>query len=708
MRVRQSNLTPSESGTNDAVPLFQGGRRVLRGRGFSLVDRTLPGVPLAKEDKSFSQKFLTGREQQKVPLARARGRGAKGEGVVPAVAFGFVGSKKPIRQASASIGRSCEIPPHPHPLSDVGERGADFFTDAQLPRGSRAVLASPDRKSQLGYTAAGLVELAAQRDSSSKSWVPTSIGRCLTQASGLMLLLLAVCQLALSQVPYERIRRAELEPGNWLTYSGNYQGHRHSLLTQINPGNVARLKSSWVYQIRSEEEVETSPIVADGILYITEKPNVVTALDGKTGRPLWRYQRRLPTGVPACCGPVNRGVAILDDMLFLGTYDAHLVALDLKTGTERWDVTVADYKTSHTITVAPLAVRDKVIVGIAGGDWGIRGFLDAYQAKTGKRSWRLWTVPGAGEPGSETWARDSWKTGGATTWVTGSYDPELNLIYWGTGNPGPDYNGDVRAGDNLYSASLLAIDADSGKLRWHFQFTPHDVHDWDSNQVPVLIDGTVNGRARKLVLQANRNAFYYVLDRETGEFLLGKSFVKQTWSSGLDARGRPIVLPNTEPTAEGTLVYPGLGGGTNWFSPSYSPSTKLFYVAAREEYGQFYYKLKAEYVPGSIFESGGTRNIAGVEPYGAVKALEAETGKSRWEFKLHAHSSAGILSTAGGLVFTGSHEGWFFALDAASGKPMWRFQTGGRIVANPVSFLVDQKQHVAIAAGRALFVFALE
>jgi len=534
------------------------------------------------------------------------------------------------------------------------------------------------------------------------------IGRRPVSATCVTLLLLLLVQAASGQVPYERIRRADSEPGNWLTYSGNYQSHRHSLLTQINPGNVARLKPAWVYQIRDAGELETSPIVLDGVLYITEKPNVVTALDGRTGRPLWSYRRALPTGIPACCGPVNRGVAILDDLLFLGTYDAHLVALDLRTGKERWDVTVGDYKISHTITVAPLAVKDKIIVGIAGGDWGIRGFLDAYDAKTGKRCWRLWTVPGPGEPGNETWAGDSWKTGGATTWVTGSYDPELNLIYWGTGNPGPDYNGDVRAGDNLYSASLLAIDADSGKLRWHFQFTPHDVHDWDSNQVPVLMDGVVNGRVRKLVLQANRNAFYYVLDRTTGEFLSGRPYVKQTWASRLDARGRPLVLPNTDPTPEGTLVYPGLGGGTNWYSPSYSPSTRLFYVPAQEDYGQFYYKLKAEYVPGSIFESGGTRDLAGVERHGSIKALEAETGKLRWEFKLHAPSSAGVLSTAGGLVFTGTREGWFFALDASTGKPLWRFQTGGEIGANPVSFLVDQKQHVAIAAGQALFVFALE
>ena len=566
----------------------------------------------------------------------------------------------------------------------------------------------PHLRRGLACAAARFRHFAALDESSLTRWVQ-SFSRGVSQTPGVaVLLLLLLIQVASGQVSYERIRRAESEPGNWLTYSGNYQSHRHSLLTQINPGNVARLKPAWVYQIRNVREVETSPIVLDGVLYITEKPNVVTALDGKTGRPLWSYRRALPTDVPACCGPVNRGVAILDDLLFLGTYDAHLVALDLRTGKERWDVIVGDYKVSHTITVAPLAVKDKIIVGIAGGDWGIRGFLDAYEAKTGKRSWRIWTVPGPGEPGHESWAGDSWKTGGATTWVTGSYDSELNLIYWGTGNPGPDYDGDVRAGDNLYSASLLAIDADSGKLRWHFQFTPHDVHDWDSNQVPVLMDGVVNGRARKLVLQANRNAFYYVLDRTTGEFLSGNPFVKQTWASGLDKSGRPIVLPNTAPTPEGTLVYPGLGGGTNWYSPSYSSSTRLFYIPAQEDYGQHYYKVKGEYVPGSIFESGGTRELPGVERYGAIKALEAETGKLRWEFKLHTPASAGVLSTAGGLVFTGTREGWFLALDAASGKPLWRFQTGGEIGANPVSFLVDQKQHVAIAAGQALFVFALE
>jgi alcohol dehydrogenase (cytochrome c) len=523
-----------------------------------------------------------------------------------------------------------------------------------------------------------------------------------------IILLLLLTQTAWAQVSSERIRRAEAEPGNWLTYSGNYQGHRHSPLKEINTTNVVRLKPAWVYQMRDPGKVETTPIVVDGILYLTEKPHVVTALDGKTGRPLWSYRRAVPPDIRACCGQPNRGVAILDDTLFVGTMDAHLIALDMHTGKVRWDMTVADYKLGYSITVAPLAVKDKVIVGIAGGEFGIRGFLDAYEAKTGRLCWRFWTIPGPGEFGHDTWEGDSWKTGGAPTWVTGSYDPQLNLIYWGTGNPGPDWNGDDREGDNLYSDCLLALDADTGKLKWYFQFTPHDVHDWDANQVPILIDGVVNGRMRKLVVTANRNAFYYVLDRETGEFLRGVPYIKQTWAKGLDAKGRPIRLPDTTPTVEGAVVYPGISGGTNWQSPTWSPLTRLFYVMAQDNYGQTYFKLKEEYRPGELFEGGGFRNLPGIEPYGSVKALEPETGQLRWEFKTHSYALTGLLSTAGGLVFGSSGEGYFFALDAESGKPLWRFQTGGRVLANPISFLVDGKQQVAIASGQALFVFSID
>lgn len=484
---------------------------------------------------------------------------------------------------------------------------------------------------------------------------------------------------------------------NWPTYSGNLAGHRYSPLKQITTANVSRLRPVWSYQTQDLNPFETSPLVVDGVMYISEPPSNAAALDTRTGRALWTYRRPTPSSVPVCCSQVNRGLAKLGETLFLGTIDAHLVALDAVTGRVLWDVTVADYKTGHTITVAPLVVKDKVIVGIAGGEFGIRGFLDAYDPKTGARLWRFWTVPGPGEPGHETWAGESWKTGSAGTWVTGSYDPDLNLLYWGTGNPGPGYNGSVREGDNLYANSLLALDLDTGLLRWHFQFTPHDVHDWDSNHVPVLIDTG----ARKLVAVANRNGFYYLLDRKTGEFLLGKPYGKQTWAKGLDPKGRPIVLP------ENPITYPGLHGATNWFSPAYDPVKKVFYVAVREE-GTLFYLGTAEYRPGFFFTGGGIRGIPGVEPSGAVKALDALTGEKRWEFPMHSPPWAGLLATAGGLLFGGTNEGHFFALDAASGKPLWRFPTGGAVAANPVSYLSGGKQYIAIAAGHALFGFALE
>jgi alcohol dehydrogenase (cytochrome c) len=513
--------------------------------------------------------------------------------------------------------------------------------------------------------------------------------------------------LAAAQVPYQRIVRAESEPGHWLTYSGTYRAHRFSPLAQITPENVSRLKPAWVYQIAGRGRFETSPIVVDGVMYVTEPPTKVTALDLRTGRPLWTWQRpaaRLARTLGF--GPTNRGVAILDDTVYVGTLDCYLVALDARSGAVRWEAKVADNGTGHSITGAPLAIDGKIIVGVSGGEAGIRGFLDAYDAKTGKLAWRCWTIPGPGEPGHETWGGNSWKTGAGPTWLTGSYDPELNLIYWGTGNPGPDWNGDVRPGDNLYTCSLLAIDASTGKMKWHFQFTPHDTHDWDANQIPVLLEATVRGRARKLVALANRNAFYYLLDRVTGEFLLGTPYAKQTWAEGLDAKGRPMVLPNTEPTEAGTLVWPSLQGATNWFSPSYSPVTKLFYVAVREM-GAYYYKGEAEYKPGNFFTAGGERALDGDQAYGAIRALEAETGKMRWEFRLQSPLWAGVLATAGGVVFGGSNEGNFYALEALTGKPLWDFQTGGQITANPVSFLIDGKQHVAIAAGQALFVFGL-
>jgi alcohol dehydrogenase (cytochrome c) len=510
-----------------------------------------------------------------------------------------------------------------------------------------------------------------------------------------------------AQVSFDRIRQADSEPGNWLTYSGTYSAQRYSRLDQINSTNVRRLHPLWVYQTKATDAFETSPLVADGVMYLSEPGGSVTALDTLTGRPLWKYRRSLPKGVRGCCGEVNRGVAILGDMVYVGTFDAHLVALDIQSGIVRWDAVVADPKLGHSITGAPLAIKDKIVVGIAGGEYGIRGFVDAYDAKTGQRAWRFWTVPAAGEPGSETWAADSAKTGAATTWVTGAYDPQQNLVFWGTGNPGPDWNGDNRAGDNLYSDCLLALDGDTGKLKWYFQFTPHDLHDWDSTEVPVLADVVVRGEKRKVVLFGNRNAFYYVIDRTSGRFLAGKDYAKQTWARGLDDSGRPIVLPGTSPTSEGTKVYPDVGGGTNWFSPSFSPQTNLFYVSAHDV-GGYFLKGEAEYKVGAQFNGGGLRPISGEEHTGAIRALNPATGELKWEFKLQSGAWAGVLSTAGNLLFGSSNEGDFYALDATAGRLLWRFQTGASINANPVTYLSGGKQQIAIASGSSIFVFGLQ
>ena len=508
-------------------------------------------------------------------------------------------------------------------------------------------------------------------------------------------------------VPYDRILNAASHPEEWLSYNGTFASTRFSTLRQIDRNNVHGLAPAWIYQIHDLAPVETTPIVVGDIMFVTEPPTAVTALDARTGRPLWSWRARMPRDVKTLgFPPTNRGVAILGDTLYVGTLDAHLVALDAKSGVERWSVKVSDNDTGHAITMAPLALRDKIIVGISGGEAGIRGFVDAYDPDTGALVWRFWTIPAAGEPGVETWGGTSYQTGAGATWLTGSYDPELNLLYWGIGNPGPDWNGDVRPGDNLYTSSLVALDADTGELRWYFQFTPHDTHDWDANQIPVLIDLDLGGVLREVVAMANRNAFYYLLDRETGRFLRGVPYAKQTWAEGLDESGRPVVIPGTEPTEEGTLVWPSLQGATNWFSPAYSPETELFYVATREM-GAWYFKTEVEYEPGEYFMGGGEQALGGDQAKGYVRALDVGTGELRWEFDLQSPPWAGVLATAGGVVFSGSNEGNFFALDAATGEPLWEFQTGGAVHANPITYAVDGRQYVAIAAGSSVLVFGL-
>jgi len=382
-----------------------------------------------------------------------------------------------------------------------------------------------------------------------------------------------------AQVGFDRILKARAEPQNWLTYSGDTFNQRHSLLTQITPANVKDLELKWVWQAQSLEKFEATALAVNGVLYTVQAPNDLVALDGATGRPFWTYSYTPAANTRTCCGRVNRGVAILGTTLFMGTLDAHLIAVDARSGQLIWNTTVADSGDRYSITHAPLVIKDKVLIGTAGGDYGARGFIAAHDAATGKELWRFYTIPGPGEPGNETWSGDSWKTGGGGIWNIGAYDPETNLTFWGTGNPAPDWDGRSRLGDNLYSNSVVALDADTGRLKWHYQFTPHDELDYDSTQVPLLADITWQGRPRKVILWANRNGVMYVLDRNTGEFLKGKAYVKVNWMDGFDAKGRPHRVPGMVPTREGTLIQPHVHGATNWQPPSFSPNTGWYYQA---------------------------------------------------------------------------------------------------------------------------------
>jgi alcohol dehydrogenase (cytochrome c) len=535
-------------------------------------------------------------------------------------------------------------------------------------------------------------------------------------------LLLSLAYGSLSaQVSYDRLLHAGNEPRNWLTYSGGYMSQRYSPLDQITPANVKSLEQKWVFQAESLQKFEASPLVVDGVMYVTQPPNDVVALDGKTGRAYWIYRYHPALGAKPCCGAVNRGLAILGDVLFMATIDAHLVAIDARSGKPLWNTTVADYDAGYSMTLAPLVLKDKVIVGVAGGEYGIRGFIAAYDSRSGKEAWRFYTIPGPGEPGHETWpADDSWRHGGASIWMTGSFDPDLNLTYWGIGNPGPDWNPSQRKGSNLYSDSAVALDADTGKLKWHFQFTPNDPYDYDSVQVPVLADLSWDGKPRKLLLWANRNGFFYVLDRANGEYLSGHPFVKVTWASGLDDSGKPMMT--SQPP--GTPVYPGVQGGTNWYSPSYSPRTGLFYVSAWEDYASIFVPEDDEYKSGQNFtgghpaspipgapnpslRGGPINNTTELTGHGAVLALDVRTGQPKWRFPMTDVTDAGILTTAADLVFTGGREGYFQALDGRTGALLWKASVGGAISAAPVTYQIEGRQYVAIAAGHSLFVYAL-
>jgi len=506
-----------------------------------------------------------------------------------------------------------------------------------------------------------------------------------------------------AQVTPDRLIHSAKEPHNWLTYSGDYSGRRYSLLDQINTVNARTLTAKWVYQTAATGKLETTPLVVDGIMYATAQDDRAFALDARTGRPIWMYQRELPSDIRPCCGRVNRGLAMLGDKVFVGTLDAHVIALDAKTGNVIWDVIAADYQKGYSFTVAPLAVKNLIVIGVSGGEYGIRGFIDAYDASTGKRKWRFYTVPGPGEPGHDSWEGDSWKVGGAPAWNTGTYDPATDQIFWPTGNPSPSNRGEGRAGDNLYSNSLLALNADTGKLNWYFQFTRHDEHDWDATQVPILIDSG----GKSLIAQANRNGFFYVLDRTTGKLLFANPYGKITWSDSKDADGRPVAKKDASPTLEGHTVCPGALGTTNFMAPTYDPQTNLFYVTARDQCDIFS-TAPQPYEAGHAYYGSAYFPSEDAEPYrGFLKAIDPVTGEIKWKFEHTSPTWSGVLSTAGGLVFTGDAEGNFIAMDAASGRVLWHFQMGGAVYAAPMAFAVDGREYVAIAAGSAIYAFGL-
>ena len=509
---------------------------------------------------------------------------------------------------------------------------------------------------------------------------------------------------SVGSVRYEDILAAGQDPHRWLTYSGSYDGHRFSPNDQINKTNASSLHLQWMHQYTtSEVAIETSPLIVDGFMFVTVPPNRVEALDAKTGALIWHYDRELPQRMSLCCGYVNRGLAVLGNMLFLGTLDGHLVALDIRTGAVVWDVEIADYKAGYSITSAPLALKNMVVTGVAGGEFGIRGFVSARDADTGKEIWRFDTIPQPGQPGAETWPADALKTGGGPTWLTGTFDPGLNLVYWPTGNPSPDHNGNTREGDNLYTNSVVALEADRGNLRWYFQFTPHDLFDWDATEILISFDKIVAGKHERFLAQANRNAFYYVLDRENGDFRTARPFTKQTWANEIDSHGRPVLNPAAIPTPLGSAVYPA--SATVWISPSYSPLTGLMYVPVTEGGGILYLRT-AEYPPTEKLMGGYFQSFTNPPPEVAVRALDASTGEVRWEYRKSANNVGGLLSTKGSVVF-GSVGQFFLALDANTGRELWRIDTGGLIKAAPVTYSIGGRQFVTIAAGHDLLTFGL-
>jgi len=495
-----------------------------------------------------------------------------------------------------------------------------------------------------------------------------------------------------------------IEPkSDWLNYNGTLSGNRYSTLEQIHTGNVRKLALAWLSPLTNSPRIESTPVVVDGVMYVTGW-NEVFALDATTGQQLWMYRQPHTEGIRSEAGRgTNRGVAVAGGRLFVVTDNAHLLALDRTNGSKLWDAQMGAIADGYSATGAPLVVDDLVISGVAGGEEGARGFIDAYKIATGERVWRFYSVPKRGENGSETWIGNALEHGCGATWLTGSYDPALGLVYWQTGNPCPDFNGDERKGDNLYTASVVALSAKTGELQWHFQFTPHDVHDWDATEPLLLVDQPWEGQPRKLLLHGDRNGFFFVLDRTNGGLLLAEPFVKVNWATGYGKDGRPILTPNFESTREGTLTCPASSGGTNWPASSFSPLTRLFYVRASE--GCAIYKKQNDPLVEDRWFGGTAPNEPDIEHF--IRALNIQTGKKVWEYPLFGTGRGGVLATAGGLVLFGSSQGSLVALDAATGTLLWHLDLGQIWQASPMTYMVGGKQYFAISGPAGIFAFSL-
>ncbi len=496
---------------------------------------------------------------------------------------------------------------------------------------------------------------------------------------------------------------------NWVSYNGDYSGRRYTAMDEVTPANARKLKAKWTFHTTGAGVMEVTPVVIAGVMFIT-RSNDAYALDATTGKLLWHHSRAVSDGlIDDASGHINRGVAVLGTRLYMETDNAHLLCLDARTGAMIWDVAYATGNKNYGATSAPLIVKDKVLVGTSGGDDGVRGFVAAYDAQTGKEAWRFWTIPAPGEKGSESWPGDLYLHGCGTTWMPGTYDSELNTIFWGTSNPCPDFDGSVRPGDDLYTSSLLALDPDTGKLKWYFQFNPHDLYDYDAVQTPVLVDTNFKGQPRKLVVTANRNGFLYILDRTDGTYLYSRKFVEITnWAKGIDDKGRPI-SNHLIPDEKGVIVCPNYDGGTNWYSPTYSPSTNMFYFRSLEACSLFQAKTEPFEEGQTYYSTGAVQPTNSPANAGYINAFDLNTLDFAWRNRLigEGHATAGIMSTAGGLVAFGNDAKQFEIDDAHTGKKLWASDLPAGMHASPMSYGIAGKQYFAIAAGDDIIAFAL-